>query len=177
MQLSPAQRRSLAAMIDGYSFTVQPGETLYWPHQWLHGTCYHEPSFSFVLHFGRDLFSTFVSREVYRCFYRHAVVEHLYPAARVTAQHWPEFLELHATCKRDHADARERFVAVETTLRSLYDRFYPDRPLDKLGFDVRAIRGLEEASGTKFYDPEKGSLHRSRKAWASVTEQPLFDWW
>jgi Cupin-like domain len=177
MKLAPAQRRALADAIGGYSFTVQPGETLYWPHQWLHGTYYPEPSISFVLHFGRDLHSMFVSREVHRCFLRHAILEQLYPAARIEARHRSEFLAIHDVCKHDHASPRARLSAVEEVLRTVYDRLYPDQPLDRLAFDLPAIRDLEDQAGLRFYDPEHGFLQRGRDAWTEITQQPLFDWW
>jgi hypothetical protein len=177
MKLPPAQRRSLADAIGGYAFTVLPGETLYWPHQWLHGTYYPEPSISFVLHFGRDLYSMFMSREVHRCFTRHAIVEQLYPGARIEQRHWSEFLALHEVCKRDHASARARLGAIADVLGAVHDRLYPEQPLDRLAFDLQAIRGLEDAAGLRFHDPEHGFVRAGRAAWTEVTGQPLFDWW
>jgi hypothetical protein len=177
MKLTPAKRSALADVIGGYSFTVQPGETLYWPHQWLHGTYYPEPSISFVLHFGRDLFSAFMSREVHRCFFRHAILEKLYPGARIQEHYWTEFLAIHEVCKQDHASPKARFLAVETVLRSVYDRLYPEQPLATLAFDLQPIRSLEEQAGVRFYDPEQGFLHGGRATWTEVTQQPLFDWW
>ncbi|HEY4181351.1 MAG TPA: hypothetical protein VGM90_31110 [Kofleriaceae bacterium] len=175
MKLPLAERDALAAAIGGYSFTVQSGETLYWPHQWLHGTWYPEPSISFVTHFGRDLTSTFIAREVYRGFYRHAILEKLYPADAVFSKYMQEFQILHDACKTEYDSPRARFLGVETCLRAIYDKLYPDRPLDKLPFDFAAVRSLEESEGERFY--VSNDLEAQRKGWQRILDLPAFNWW
>ncbi|MDB4957894.1 MAG: hypothetical protein JWO36_5463 [Myxococcales bacterium] len=176
MRMPADDRAALAESLGGYSFVVAPGETLYFPHQWLHGTAYPEPSFSFVQHFGRDLYSMFVSREVHRGFFRHAVMQTLYPAAVVEQRYRAEFTELHDACKRDYADARARYLAIEGVLRSLFERFYPDIRIADLPFDLEAIKDLEEAKGIATYAAD-GPVTYARKGWTTVTGKPLFDWW
>jgi hypothetical protein len=175
MKMPLAERDALAEVIGGYSFTVQAGETLYWPHQWLHGTWYHEPSISFVLHFGRNLFTTFFTREVYRSFYRHSILEKLYPDTAILERYQTEFRALHDVCKQEYAGPRERFLAVESVLRSLYDQLYPDRPLEALPFKFDAVRTLEEAEGERYYE---GGFHPAmRNGWQKNLDAPLFNWW
>jgi hypothetical protein len=174
MKLTREQRQTLAELIGGYSFTLQPGEALYWPHQWLHGTYYHEPSIATVLHFGRDLFSVFVSREVHRGFLRHAILEKLYPASAIEQRHWNDFIALHDACRHAHANPAARFHAIEDVLRQVYASCYPDQPLARLAFDFESIRALDEQACISFYE---GSLERNREAWVETTQQPLFDWW
>ena len=176
MRMPFRDRAAMAASVGGYSFVVGPGETLYFPHQWVHGTSYPEANFSFVRHFGRDLFSMFVSREVHRGFFRHAVMQQLYPAAAIEHDHWKEFLELHDACKRDYASPRDRFLAIDGTLQVLFERLYPDVPIAELPFYLDLIRELEEAKGTAWY-ADDGPVTGARQAWTRATELPLFDWW
>jgi hypothetical protein len=176
MRMTFRERAAFAEAVGGYSFSVEAGETLYFPHQWVHGTFYSEPSFSFVQHFGRDMSSMFVSREVHRGFFRHAIMQKLYPAAAVEHEHWAEFLALHDVCKQEYASPRERFVAIDGVLRSLFERFYPDRKVDDLPFELDVIRPLDEAKALAWY-AETGPVAFARKAWTQLTEKPLFNWW
>lgn len=176
MRMTLRERTMLANTIGGYSFVVGPGETLYFPHQWVHGTAYPEPSFSFVQHFGRDLCSMFVSREVHRTFFRHAVMQKLYPSAAVEELYWNDFLEIHAACKRDYASPSDRFGSLDATMRSLYEKFFPAPRIADLPFELEIVRELEEAKGIAWY-ADGGPVTASRRAWTKATGAPLFDWW
>jgi Cupin-like domain len=176
MRMTFRERTALAATIGGYSFVVAPGETLYFPHQWVHGTAYPEASFSFVQHFGRDLCSMFVSREVHRTFVRHAVMQQLYPIATVEGHYWTEFLAIHDACKRDYASPRDRFDAIDGTLRSLYEALFPDARVADLPFELELIRELEETKGAAWYAAD-GPMTHARNGWLKATHAPLFDWW
>ena len=172
MRMPPRERALLADTVGGYAFTVRPGETLYFPHQWVHGTFYPEASFSFVQHFGRDLTSMFVSREIHRGFLRHAVMQVLYPQLAVEQQHWDAFLALHDTCKRDYATPRERFSAIDGILRAQFERFHPAHTA--LTFEVETVQPLDEERGVTWH---RDNLEGARRAWTNATGKPLFDWW
>jgi hypothetical protein len=171
MRMPARERALLADTVRGYSFTIEPGETLYFPHQWVHGTFYPEASFSFVQHFGRDLTSMFVSREIHRGFLRHAVMQVLYPQLAVEQQHWDSFLALHDACKREYATPRERFSAIDGILRGLFERFHPAHTA--LTCEVETVQPLDEARAVAWYE----NLDGARTAWTNATGKPLFDWW
>ncbi|MDB4957893.1 MAG: hypothetical protein JWO36_5462 [Myxococcales bacterium] len=171
--MPPAQRAQLAEQVDGYWFTVEPGETLFWPQQWVHGCFYPEPSFAIVDQFGTTPYSLFLAREVPRCFLRHCVQQKLtiYATER---DYLPEFLQLHAATKQTYGSPLERFLAIERVLRGLYDRLFPELPIEKQPFDFEAVRSLEEDEGVRWL----ASQANRDQNWDKITNAlPRYDWW
>jgi hypothetical protein len=184
MALSMEKRDHLAEVVDGYSFVLEAGETLYFPQQWLHGTRYATHSFSFNDHIGRNPYGNFFTREVHPSLMRHAVLQRLFPQARAE-EHRDVFQLVHDACKHDDAEPHAHATRVYEALRVAYDRLFPERPFAALPSFVdmlereaiaRAVgdRTLVPASEFPFYPSQ---VETYRATWHKLQELPLFDWW
>ena len=184
MALPRAKRAQLAELVDGYSFVVEAGETLYFPQQWVHGTHYDTHSFAVNEHVGRNLYGNFFAREVHPSLARHGVLQRLFPAERAE-QHRDAFLIVHEACKREDGDAATRARTIWTAVCAAYDRVFPEAPFATLPAFVdqleqqaiaRAIGAptLVARSEQPFY-PEQ--VAGNRETWQHIQGVPLFDWW
>ena len=173
MQMPRDRREQVAEYVGGYSFMVEPGETLFWPQQWVHGCLYPEPGFAIVDQFGTNPYSLFVARDVYRCFMRHCIQQKL-TIYSTEHRYRNEFMQLHDVCHHDYATPSERFHATEHALRALYDQLFPDAPLEELPFDFESVRELEEQEAERWFARQSARDEN----WAAVTSGlARFGWW
>jgi hypothetical protein len=174
MWMSRDERRRLADLVGGHAFELRPGEALFFPLQWVHGTIYPEPSFGFTQPFGRDLYTLFLSRELPADFFRSSIAQKMYPTAMVENRYWSEFRQIHDVCKQDYATHRDRLRAVEEILRAVYERLFPEAPLRSVPFDFERASAPREERLMEFY---AGPREASCRAWIDLTSLPLYDWW
>lgn len=171
--MSAEQRRQLAEVVGGYSFVAQPGETLFWPQQWVHGCLYPDPGFAIVDQFGATPYSLFIARDVPRCFLRHCIQQKLTIYATET-KYLSEFMRIHDVCSREHASPRERVLAIEQVLLELYAELFPDAPLASLPFDFELVRELEVEEQIRWL--EKQPMRDQN--WMQITDGlPKYAWW
>jgi hypothetical protein len=203
MLMTLAERCRVAQEIGAFSFTLHAGEILFFPHQWLHGCHYPEPSFAFVEQFGRSVTSLFFAREIPHIHLRHLALQKLHPEATVKSDYWDELVALHDAARVDYATPRDRYCALRDTLqavchrlfphapdnvkparaigdaaleaaRSNYTLLYPNGETSRLRAGEHTQLQLEEAIGI---DQCTFELEWGRQRWPEITGLPLFDWW
>jgi hypothetical protein len=181
MALSREKRVLAAQLVDGYSFIVEAGETLYFPQQWLHGTYYDAHCFSINDHIGRNLYGQFFEREVHPSLLRHCVLQRLFPQERAE-RHLAEFRIVHDACKSTtSASPRERATVIYDALRTVYDRLFLDTPQPPF-VDALEREAIKRAIGEPtLLPPSESPFHptkveRGRKSWTANLKLPLFDW-
>jgi hypothetical protein len=172
LQMSPTDRAKVAEYVGGYSFVVEPGETLFWPQQWIHGCLYPEPSFAIVDQFGTTPFSLFLARDVPRCHLRHCIQQKLTIVATET-NYMAEFVRIHDVCARKYETPRDRFLAIEKVLRAIYDELFPDAPIEKLPFDFETVRSIEESDAMRWFSRQD----MRDTNWDQMTGLPRYAWW
>lgn len=168
------KKESFIDHIGAYEAVLEPGETLFMPHSIWHYIDYVESAFSFVIRFGRNPFTAWMSLNLHRSTMRNSLaLQYLDMDKAVSGRHLHHFLELRRLEQATYDSTLAKYRSLESYIESAYHELCKNQEAPLTWTNLSAIQEFIVESMEKPYDTQDSDYMEFRAFGGKIIESAL----